>query len=85
MLKSWLRQQISNKFPNIDFDILTPPDDKMGDYSINLAFVVAKRLGVGSRGGALARPGNSVEKINPMEAGKDLVSEFSGDKEFGKK
>ncbi len=68
MIKSWLRREISNKFPDIDFDILTPPDDKMGDYSINMAFVVAKR-----------------EKISPMDAGKNLIGEFSGDKEFGKK
>ncbi len=43
MIKSWLRKEISNKFPDSKFDILTPPDDKMGDYSINLAFVLAKR------------------------------------------
>lgn len=43
MLKTWLRKEISSKFPDIEFDILTPPDDKMGDYSINLAFVLAKR------------------------------------------
>ena len=43
MLKSWLRKEISGKFPDIEFDILIPPDDKMGDYSTNLAFVLAKR------------------------------------------
>ena len=42
MLKSWLRKEISDKFPNVEFDVLTPPDDKMGDYSINLAFILAK-------------------------------------------
>jgi len=68
MLKSWLRKEISSKFPDIEFDILTPPDDKMGDYSINLSFVVANKKG-----------------ISPIEAGKDLVSELSDDKEFGKK
>ncbi len=68
MIKSWLRKEISDKFPDIEFDILTPPDDKMGDYSINLAFVLAKK-----------------EKISPMDAGKNLVGEFSGDKNFGKK
>ena len=68
MLKSWLREEISSKFPDIEFDILTPPDEKMGDYSVNLAFALAKR-----------------EKIQPMEAGKNLIGEFSGDKELGKK
>ncbi len=42
MFKSWLRKKISSKFPDTEFDILTPPDDKMGDYSTNLAFVLAK-------------------------------------------
>lgn len=45
MLKSWLRKEISSKFPDIEFDILTPPDDKLGDYSTNLAFVLAKKNG----------------------------------------
>ena len=43
MLKDWLKNEISSKYPDIEFDILTPPDDKMGDYSINLAFVLAKK------------------------------------------
>lgn len=43
MLKSWLRKEISNKFPDAEFDILTPPDPRMGDYSVNLAFVLAKK------------------------------------------
>ena len=68
MIKSWLRKEISSKFSDAGFDILTPPDDKLGDYSINLAFVVAKK-----------------KEISPMGAGKGLISELSGDKEFGKK
>jgi len=43
MIKVWLKKEISEKYPNVEFDILTPPDDKMGDYSINLAFVLAKK------------------------------------------
>ncbi len=43
MLKSWLKKEISDKFPDVEFDVLTPPDDKMGDYSTNLAFVLAKK------------------------------------------
>ncbi len=68
MFKSWLRKEISNKFPDIEYDILTPPDDKMGDYSVNLAFVLAKR-----------------DKNSPMNVGEKLASEFSNNKEFGKK
>src|SRR3989344_4142093 len=43
MLKSWLKKEISSKFSDIEFDILTPPDDKMGDYSTNIAFVIEKK------------------------------------------
>src|SRR3990167_3180156 len=76
MVKEWLRKKISSKFPDIEFDILTPPSfakasegkPDLGDYSVNLAFIVAKRDG-----------------ISPMEAGKNLIGEFSGDKEFSKK
>jgi arginyl-tRNA synthetase len=68
MLKSWLRKEILNKYPDVEFDILTPPDDKMGDYSINLTFILAKK-----------------DKTNPMSIGKELVVEFSSNKEFGKK
>jgi len=42
MVKKWLKEIISNLYPDIEFDILTPPDDKMGDYSTNLAFILAK-------------------------------------------
>ncbi len=42
MFKLKLRRQILEKYPEVDFDILTPPDGKMGDYSTNLAFVLAK-------------------------------------------
>ncbi len=42
MVKKWLKEIISNLYPDIEFDILTPPNDKMGDYSINLAFILAK-------------------------------------------
>ena len=31
--------------PETDFDVLVPPDPKLGDYSTNLAFVLAKKMG----------------------------------------
>src|SRR3989344_2379021 len=43
MIKSLLRDIISKEYPKMDFNILTPPDPKMGDYSVNLAFVLAKK------------------------------------------
>ncbi len=44
-MRSWLKNKINEFYPDIDFDVLTPPDEKMGDYSVNLAFVLAKKEG----------------------------------------
>lgn len=43
MIRKWLKDIISKQYPDVDFDILTPPEPAMGDYSVNLAFVLAKR------------------------------------------
>ncbi|MEX2090699.1 MAG: arginine--tRNA ligase [Candidatus Paceibacterota bacterium] len=45
MIKRWLKNKIQEYYQDTAFDVLTPPDDKMGDYSINLAFVLAKKNG----------------------------------------
>ncbi|MBI2068771.1 MAG: arginine--tRNA ligase [Candidatus Yanofskybacteria bacterium] len=45
MIKRWLKDKIQEYYPDSEFDVLTPPDDKMGDYSVNLAFVLAKKNG----------------------------------------
>ena len=42
MIKKLLKEAISAKYPGVDFDILTPPNPEMGDYSVNLAFNMAK-------------------------------------------
>src|SRR3989344_7146187 len=42
-MKLWLENNIKELYQGVDFDVLTPPDEKMGDYSINLAFVLAKK------------------------------------------
>ncbi len=42
-MRTWLKNKIKELHSSVDFDVLTPPDDKMGDYSINLAFVLAKK------------------------------------------
>lgn len=44
-MRTWLKNKIKELYSGIDFDVLTPPDDKMGDYSINLTFVLAKKDG----------------------------------------
>ncbi len=44
-MKSWLQSKIKDLYPDVGFDVLTPPDEKMGDYSVNLAFVLAKKEG----------------------------------------
>ena len=43
MIRNLLKKQISSAFPDVQFDILTPPNPEMGDYSTNLPFVLAKR------------------------------------------
>lgn len=43
MVKELLKNKIKELYPNIDFDILIPPEEKLGDYSVNLAFVLAKK------------------------------------------
>lgn len=45
MVSNLLRQKLAKRFSKLSFDILTPPDDKMGDYSTNLAFALAKKEG----------------------------------------
>jgi arginyl-tRNA synthetase len=45
MIKRWLKQKISEHYPDLGFDVLAPPNEKMGDYSTNIAFVTAKKEG----------------------------------------
>lgn len=45
MVRNLIRQKLEDKFPNIDFDILVPTNPEMGDYSTNIAFVLAKKEG----------------------------------------
>ena len=78
-MRTWLKNKINELYPGVDFDVLTPPDEKMGDYSVNLAFVLAKSA---SKGRDLASGGKEGE--NPKDVGKKLVSEFLADKEFKK-
>lgn len=43
MFRSWLHETVARLHPGVLFDVLVPPDAVMGDYSVNLAFVVAKK------------------------------------------
>ena len=43
MVKRLLQQKLEDKFPGLNFDVLIPPDEKMGDYSANIAFALAKK------------------------------------------
>jgi arginyl-tRNA synthetase len=45
MIKKWLRDKISKIYSDVNFDILIPPNDKMGDYSVNIIFSLAKKEG----------------------------------------
>lgn len=43
--KQFLIEQIDKEAEGISFDVLIPPDPSLGDYSTNLAFVLAKKEG----------------------------------------
>lgn len=43
MFRHWLHATLSELYPGHVFDVLVPPDASMGDYSVNLAFVLAKK------------------------------------------
>ncbi len=42
MFREWLQTTLTRLYPGHLFDVLVPPDVAMGDYSVNLAFVLAK-------------------------------------------
>jgi arginyl-tRNA synthetase len=43
MFRDWLHTTLTRMHPGHLFDVLVPPDAAMGDYSVNLAFVLAKK------------------------------------------
>jgi arginyl-tRNA synthetase len=42
MILSWLRQKIQTEYPTVQSEVSVPPDSKLGDYSSNVAFLLAK-------------------------------------------
>ncbi|OGN02334.1 MAG: arginine--tRNA ligase [Candidatus Yanofskybacteria bacterium RIFCSPHIGHO2_01_FULL_42_12] len=76
MVKSLLRQKLQDKFSGVSFDVLVPPDDKMGDYSTNIAFVLA------TRPSHKATEGKEKKGEDPMKVGEELASELSRDKDL---
>ncbi len=44
-VKQFLKEQIAQAVQGVEFVILAPPDSKLGDYSTNAAFLLAKKLG----------------------------------------
>src|SRR3989344_2302689 len=67
-MKIWLKNKIKALRPGVDFDILVPPDDKMGAYSTNVAFTRNR--------------GNAEGTENAEETAKKLVEELKQDKEL---
>ena len=43
MIKVELRSKVSEYTQGVDFEVLIPPSSNLGDYSINVAFVLAKK------------------------------------------
>ncbi len=70
MLKDWLKERIASKFKEDNFDILTPPDEKLGDYSMNLAFILAKKNKT-----APVKIGEEIVKT--LLADKEILKRFS--------
>ncbi len=71
MIKRWLKDKIQVYYPDTEFDVLTPPDDKMGDYSVNLAFVLAKKNGTS--------PAEEGEKIvEKFKTDREFSDRFGG-------
>lgn len=99
MIKKWLKNKISEHYPDLEFDVLTPPDDKMGDYSTNIAFALARANRRNMEGAeesldrsdqySTGQTGKTTKTIkNAEELARELATELSKDKElsgiFGK-
>src|SRR3989344_3708253 len=80
MIKDLLRQKLEAKFPGVGFDILVPPNYKMGDYSTNVAFVLATRPSHKATEGKEKEGLPAQAGRGPMEVGEELASELSKDK-----
>jgi arginyl-tRNA synthetase len=42
MIKNWLEEKLKQLYPDAKVDVLIPPDFKLGDFSTNVAFILAK-------------------------------------------
>ena len=79
MIRAWLREQLTQKYPDVGFDVLTPPDQAMGDYSVNLAFALARPK---PGEGGLAKKDESAG--GPMEAAQHIADAMAGSEYFEK-
>jgi len=82
MVKDILKQKLQIRFPGVGFDILVPPNDKMGDYSTNVAFVLATRPSHKATEGKEKEGLPAQAGKGPMEVGEELASELSKDKDL---
>lgn len=69
MNKEWLKNKITEEFPGEEFDVLIPPSPEMGDYSVNLAFGLAKKKRISP-----AEAGREV--IEKLSAGAEFKNIF---------
>lgn len=80
-MKTWLKNKIKELYPGVDFDVLIPPSPEMGDYSVNLAFVLVRA----NRGNTEGDGKNgSRKKKNFEEVGRELTEEFNNSQDFKK-
>ena len=66
--KQILKEELSNLMDGLSFDVLTPPDPKLGDYSTNIAFLVAKKEG--------KKPADVASELKDKLVGGPIVSMF---------
>lgn len=78
-MKTWLKNKVKEVYPDVDFEIMTPPDERLGDYSINLAFVLAKSARFGRD---LTSSGKENKKL--VDIGREIIEKLSDKKEFKK-
>ncbi len=84
MFRRWLHTTLTEMHPGHLFDVLVPPEASMGDYSVNLAFVLAKKekknphqVAQAICEGLMAKGGEMIEKCEV--AGPGFVNVFLKD------
>src|SRR6185369_1095459 len=66
--RQFLKQELSNLAQGLPFDVLIPPDSKLGDYSTNIAFVLGKKEG--------KKPSDAAAEVKSKLSNNQIASMF---------